>query len=201
VSDTLRASVLAPRTVRPLPGTAPAVGLGAVLRQVPCGVTDQREFGCVTLNYQNQRPVDCSCGEYCHRFRSGTEPTKCRFNATVMRSRSNRRVPRQTLGKERKPAPGRVFFCLDWSGRDAGLRNDRDDPTRRGAGPIFPHRADKPRDRRALYRQGRLFVPILGVAAASRQFWISRLERLHGITDGRGTQYSSATIRRISVNH
>jgi hypothetical protein len=48
--------------------------------------------------------------------------------------------------------------------------------------------------------QGRLFVSILGVAAASRQFWIGRLEDLYGITDGCGTRYSSATIRTISAN-
>jgi hypothetical protein len=52
----------------------------------------------------------------------------------------------------------------------------------------------------ALYGQGRPFVSILGVAAASRQFWIGRLEHLHGITEGRGTRYSSATIRRVSAN-
>jgi hypothetical protein len=42
----------------------------------------------------------------------------------------------------------------------------------------------------------------LGEPAAPRQFWISRLERrLHAVTNnGRGTQYSSATIRRISAN-
>jgi hypothetical protein len=98
------------------------------------------------------------------------------------------------------PAHGRVFFCLDWSGRDAALFGDRDNPARRRAGRIFPHRTDQSRDRQALYGQGRLFVSILGVAAASRQFWIGRLEHLHGITDGRGTRYSSATIRRISAN-
>ena len=57
-----------------------------------------------------------------------------------------------------------------------------------------------PRERQALYGQGRLFVSILGVAAAPRQFWIGRLEHLHGITDGRGTRYSSATSRTISAN-
>jgi hypothetical protein len=27
---------------------------------VPCGATDQREFGYVTLNYKNRRPIGCS---------------------------------------------------------------------------------------------------------------------------------------------
>ena len=84
-------------------------------------------------------------------------------------------------------------------GRDAALFDDRDDPASRRAGRIFRHRTDQPRDRRALYGQGRLFVSILGVAAASRQFRSGRLEHLHGITKCRGTRYSSATIRRISV--
>jgi hypothetical protein len=41
----------------------------------------------------------------------------------------------------------------------------------------------------------------LGEPATPRQFWISRLERrLHVTNNGRGTQYSSATIRKISAN-
>jgi hypothetical protein len=63
--------------------------------------------------------------------------------------------------------------CGEW------LRYDRDDPTRRSAGPIFEHRTDHPRDGQSLYGQLRLFAPILGVAAASRQFWINYLELLH----------------------
>jgi hypothetical protein len=55
-------------------------------------------------------------------------------------------------------------------------------------------------ERRAVDLQRRLFVPKLGVAGATRQFQISRLERLHGITNGGGTRYSPATIRRISAN-
>jgi len=76
--------------------------------------------------------------------------------------------------------------CGEWP------RYDRDDPTRRSAGPIFEHRTDHPRDGQSLYGQLRLFAPILGVAAASRQFWINYLELLHAHRHGRGTRDSSA---------
>jgi hypothetical protein len=62
---------------------------------------------------------------------------------------------------------------------DARLGNDRDDPTRRVAGPIFLDRMDKRRDERSLYRHSRLLAAMLVIAAASRDFWICRLESLH----------------------
>jgi hypothetical protein len=60
--------------------------------------------------------------------------------------------------------------------------------TTQRAGELDLSSLTEPRDRQARYGQGRLFVSILGVAAASRQFWIGRHEHLHGITDGRGTR-------------
>jgi hypothetical protein len=62
---------------------------------------------------------------------------------------------------------------------DARLGNDRDDPARRVAGPIFHDRMDQPRDERALYRHDCLLAAMLVIAAASRDFWIRRLESLH----------------------
>jgi hypothetical protein len=71
-------------------------------------------------------------------------------------------------------------------GCDARLRNDRDDPARRIAGLNFHDRTDQPRDERSLYGQGCFLAAMLVIAAASRDFWISRLERLHASPSGVG---------------
>jgi hypothetical protein len=62
---------------------------------------------------------------------------------------------------------------------DARLGNDRDDPARRVAELNFPDRMDQPRDERSLYHHGCLLTAMLVIAAASRDFWIRRLESLH----------------------
>jgi hypothetical protein len=62
---------------------------------------------------------------------------------------------------------------------DAWLRNDRDDPARRVAELNFLDRMHQPRDERSLYRHGCLLAAMLVIAAASRDFWIRRLESLH----------------------
>jgi len=67
----------------------------------------------------------------------------------------------------------------DRSGGDTRLGNDGDDPARRFTGLGFHDRMDQPRDKRSLNRQGCLLATMLVVAAASRDFWIGRLERLH----------------------
>ena len=63
--------------------------------------------------------------------------------------------------------------------RDVLLRDDCDDPAHWCAGCNLPHRADQSRHQRALDRQRRSFVPILGVPATTRQSLISCLERFH----------------------
>jgi hypothetical protein len=64
-------------------------------------------------------------------------------------------------------------------GGDTRLGNDRDDPTPRVAEPNFHDRTDQSRDEPSLNRQGCFLAAMLVKAAASRDFWISRLERLH----------------------
>jgi hypothetical protein len=59
------------------------------------------------------------------------------------------------------------------------LGNDRDDPAPGVAGPDFHDRMDRPCDEPPLNRQGCFLTAMLVVAAASRDFWISRLECLH----------------------
>jgi len=71
-------------------------------------------------------------------------------------------------------------------GRDALLIDDRDDPARRGAGRDFLHRIHDAGDRRAVDRHCRFHSPILSIAESFRQFEISRLERLHAVTNGSG---------------
>ncbi len=63
--------------------------------------------------------------------------------------------------------------------RQRGLGNDRDDPACQVAGLNFHDRMDQPGDKASLNRQGCLLVAMLVIAAASRDFWIGRLERLH----------------------
>ena len=67
----------------------------------------------------------------------------------------------------------------DRSGSDTRLGNDGDDPPLWVAGLGFHDRMDQPRDERSLNRQGCLLATMLVVAAASRDFWIGRLERFH----------------------
>jgi hypothetical protein len=56
----------------------------------------------------------------------------------------------------------------------------RDDPPRGIAGRLnFHDRTDQPGDERSPHRQGCFLAAMLVIAAASRHFWISRLERLH----------------------
>ena len=57
--------------------------------------------------------------------------------------------------------------------------NDLDDPARRIAGLNFHDGMDQPRDEPSPNRQGCLLAAMLVKAAASRDIWISRLERLH----------------------
>ena len=64
-------------------------------------------------------------------------------------------------------------------GRDAALRDDRDDPARRRAGLNFLHRMHYAYNQRAVNGQRLFHSPILRKAAALRQFWIGRFERLH----------------------
>jgi hypothetical protein len=64
-------------------------------------------------------------------------------------------------------------------GGDARLVRDRDDPARRVAELNLHDRMDQPRDERSIYRHGCLLTTMLAMAAAPRDFWISRLERLH----------------------
>lgn len=65
------------------------------------------------------------------------------------------------------------------SGRDARLGEERDDPSRRAAGLNLHDRTNKRRNGRSLYGQCCLLTAMLIIAAAPRDFWISRLERLH----------------------
>jgi hypothetical protein len=65
------------------------------------------------------------------------------------------------------------------SGGDVRLSNDRDGPARRVAGLNFHDRANQPRDGRSLHRHGCFLAAILITAAASRDFWIGRIKRLH----------------------
>jgi len=55
---------------------------------------------------------------------------------------------------------------------------------------------DEPRDERPFYGQRCFLAAMLIIAAASRDFWISRLERLHALPSS-GTQNGSATTRRF----
>jgi hypothetical protein len=55
---------------------------------------------------------------------------------------------------------------------------------------------DEPRDERPFYDQRCFLSAMLIIAAASRDFWISRLERLHTLPSS-GTQNGSATTRRF----
>jgi hypothetical protein len=64
-------------------------------------------------------------------------------------------------------------------GSDARLGNDRDDPARRVAGLNFHDRTDQPSDGRSLHRHGCFLAAMLIIAAASRDFWIGRIKRLH----------------------
>jgi hypothetical protein len=41
---------------------------------------------------------------------------------------------------------------------------------------------------------------VLGIAGASRFYWIGRFNRLHAVTNGRGTRNSSATNLRYQRN-
>src|ERR1700736_3441080 len=75
----------------------------------------------------------------------------------------------------------------DRSGGDTRLGNDGDDPARRVAGLGFHDRTDQSRDERSLNRQGCLLATMLVVAAASRDFWIGRLERCM-LTKPQGTK-------------
>jgi hypothetical protein len=97
-----------------------------------------------------------------------------------------------------RPSQRRASFSL---GCDPLVGDDRYDPAHRDAVNFF-HRLHNAGDRRAVDGQPRLHPTKLGEPTTPRQFWISRLERrLHAVTNnGRGTQYSSATIRRISAN-
>jgi hypothetical protein len=56
----------------------------------------------------------------------------------------------------------------------------------------LPYRMDKPRDERPFYGQRR-FLP--AIAAASRDFWVGRLERLHALPSS-GAQNGSAKTRQ-----
>jgi hypothetical protein len=78
--------------------------------------------------------------------------------------------------REMVPAPGRRWRRL---GCDPRLSEQRQDPARRVAGFNFHDRMDKPRDERSFYGQRCLLPAMLIIAAASRDFRISRLERLH----------------------
>ena len=69
----------------------------------------------------------------------------------------------------------------DWLGCNAWLGHDRDDPARRVAGLNFHDRMNQPRDERSLHGQGCFFTAMLIITAASRDFWICRLERLHAL--------------------
>jgi hypothetical protein len=55
---------------------------------------------------------------------------------------------------------------------------------------------DKPGDERPFYDQRRFLPAMLIIAATSRDFWISRLERLHAVPSS-GTQNGSATTQEI----
>jgi hypothetical protein len=70
-------------------------------------------------------------------------------------------------------------WCSGTLRRDVLFWDDCDDPARWYAGRNLPHRADQSRHQRALDRQRRSFVPILGEPATTRQGLISCLERFH----------------------
>jgi hypothetical protein len=53
------------------------------------------------------------------------------------------------------------------------------------------------RDETPFYGQRCFLAAMLIIAAASRDFWISRLERLHALLSS-GTQNGSATTRRAA---
>jgi hypothetical protein len=93
---------------------------------------------------------------------------------------------------ELSPLRGTTTFRR--SGRDLRLSKERHDPARGVAGFNFPDRMDKPRDERPFYGQRRFLAAILIVAAASRDFWVGRLERLHALPSS-GAQNGSATTR------
>ena len=84
-------------------------------------------------------------------------------------------------------------------GCDPRLSKELHDPARRVAGFNFHDRMDEPSDERPFYGQRCFLAAMLIIAAASRDFWISRLERLHA-RPSRGTQNGSATTRRREDN-
>ena len=68
-----------------------------------------------------------------------------------------------------------------WSrlGCDPRPSKERHDPARRVARFYFHDRMDKPGNERPFYGQRCFLATMLIIAAASRDLWISRLERLH----------------------
>jgi hypothetical protein len=81
------------------------------------------------------------------------------------------------------------------SGRDLRLSKELHDPARGVAGFNFHDRMDKPRDKRPFYGQRCFFAAMLIIAAASSDFWICRLKRLHALPSS-GTQNGSVTARQ-----
>jgi hypothetical protein len=70
----------------------------------------------------------------------------------IIPARCSRQAPCFTPQESPLDDPHRAGFNLavdDGLGRDALLRDDRNDPTRRAAGPIFHHRPDQSRDGRS----------------------------------------------------
>jgi hypothetical protein len=57
---------------------------------------------------------------------------------------------------------------------------------------------DEPGNEGPVYVQRCFFSAMLIIAAASRDFWIGRLERLHALPSG-GTQNGSATTRQAGL--
>lgn len=79
------------------------------------------------------------------------------------------------------------------SGSSARLGNDRDDPALN-----LHNRMNQPHDERPLYGQGRLFAAMLVIAAAYRNFWISRFEGWH-VYQVAGTRNGSGTLGHVAV--
>ena len=132
------------------------------------------------------------------RLRLLRKPERCRWEIGAAQRSEKRAVcalpPRLTDGWQLNRGHSRRL------GSYARLGNDRDDPARRVAGLNFHDRTDQPRDERSLQGQGCFLAAMLIVAAASRDFCVDRLKRLHALPrDGRrngSTRPGIPTARR-----
>jgi hypothetical protein len=120
------------------------------------------------------------------------KPARCRWEIGAARRLEKRDVcalpPRLIDGWQLNRGYSRRL------GSDARSGNDRDDPARSVAGLNFHDGADQSSDERSLNGQGCFQAAMLIIAAASRDFCICRLERLHALPRD-GTRNGSATTR------